>query len=270
MDHYSILGVSRNATPEEIKKAYRKLAMKHHPDRGGDAAKLQEINKSYEILKDPVKRAQYDNPQPRFSTNNMHGGFGNFDDVLNEAFGFRRPRHPRNADIKIGVTISFEEILTGKKIIAAYRLRNGKEETVNLDIPPGADHGDTVKFQELGDNSFPGRRGDLYVVIKITRKPGWERNNDDLITSIKVNCLEMITGCKTKVNTLDGRGLELTIPAGTKNGTTFSVPQYGIPNIRTGTRGKLLIHVDAEIPKITDTDLLNKLQEVYNEIGKVS
>jgi len=269
MDYYSILGVNKNASSEDIRKAYKKKSMQLHPDRpDGDAEKFKQVNEAYSVLKDADKRAQYDNPQPRFSTNNMNAGFGNgFEDIINEAFGFRQQQHPRNQDIKIGVTIDFEDILTGKKLIAAYRLRNGSEETVNLDIPPGANHGDSVRFQGLGDNSFPGRRGDLHVVIKIKKKVGWERHNDDLITEIKVNCLELITGCKTKVNTLNGKHLELTIPSGTKNGTTFSVPQHGIPNIRTGQRGKLLIHINAEIPKVTDANTLNKIQEVLNEIS---
>ena len=264
MDYYSILGVSRNASPDDIKRAYRKLAMKHHPDRGGDAGKLQTINEAYDTLKDPVKKRQYDNPQANFNTSNMNGGFNNFDDVLNQAFGFSRSRQHINQNIRIGVSIELYETITGKQLIAAYRLRNGKEETVNLDIPPGAKHGDSIRFKGLGENDIPGQRGDLIVVIKVKNKPGWQRNNNDLITSVDVNCLEMITGCKTIVNTLDGKSLELNIPAGTKNGTTFSIPQHGVPNLKTGSRGKLLLHVNAYIPKVSDKELLDKIQEVIN------
>ena len=268
MDYYSILGVARNSSADDIKRAYRKLAMKHHPDRGGDAAKLQQINEAYDTLKDPVKKQQYDNPQPRFNTSSMQGGFeSNFEDILNGAFGFGRQRNRSaiNQDIKIRVTIDLEEVLTGKQLIAAYKLRNGKEETVNLDIPPGARDGDTIRFQGLGENTFPVQRGDLYVSIKTRHKPGWSRNNNDLMCSLKINCLEMITGCKTKVNILNNKALELNVPAGTSNGTTFSVPGYGIPDIKTGQRGKLLITIEAEIPKITELDILKKVQEVIDE-----
>lgn len=272
MDYYSTLGVSKTASQEEIKKAYRKLAMKHHPDKGGNEARFKEINEAYDTLSDPHKRALHDHQQTAgqggFNFNSSHFNQNSaFEDILSQVFSQQR-RHQarqRNADIKLKVTLDFEEILVGKKLLAAYRLRNGQEETVNLDIPPGARDGDTVKFVGLGDNSFPGPRGDLFVVININRKPGWNRNENDLSTSIRVNCLEMITGTKTVVNTLDGKHLELNIPKGTKNGTTFSITGYGVPDVRSGIRGKLLVTIEAEIPKNLEESSINKIREVINE-----
>jgi molecular chaperone DnaJ len=273
MDYYSILGVPRTASQDDIKRAYRKLAMQHHPDKGGNEEKFKQINEAYDTLGDVNKRSQYDTPQPRFTSNNFSGGpfgYNPFEDIIAQAFGRQRPQHsarPKNSDVRIKVRLDFAEIMTGKKLLAAYRLRNGQEETVNLDIPPGATDGDTIKFSGLGDNSLPGQRGDLYVIISIASMPGWFRNGNDLNTKIKVDCLKMIVGTKVSVNTIDGRTLELNVPAETKNGTTFSVNGYGIPDIRSGQRGKLLITVEAEISKNLTEESLNKIKEVINEIG---
>jgi len=268
MDYYSILGVSKNASPEDLKKAYKKQSMQHHPDRGGDEAKFKEINEAYSTLKDPQKRAAYDNPQPRFHTGNMNGnpfGQAGFEDIFASMFGARHQARPRNSDVRIRVKITLEEVFSGKNIIATYRLRNGQEESVTIDIPPGVDHGDTIKYANLGDNSLPGKRGDLYVEIFVTNKPNWNRNQNDLETTIEVDCLKMIVGTKTLVNTLDGRQLELTIPKGTKNGTTFSIHGYGVPNARTGQKGKLLIHVKATIPQNLKASELQRIREIVND-----
>lgn len=276
MDYYSILGVPKDASNDQIRKAYKKKSMQYHPDRpSGDEEQFKKINEAYSTLSDSHKRAMYDHQQTAgkggFNFNSSHfRGHNPFEDIFEGAFGGfgrqqARPR-TRNTDIRIRAKISLEEVLTGKKIIAAYRLRNGREETVNLDIPPGARDGDTIRFSGLGDNSVPQMpRGDLYVVINVSNKPGWFRNETDLRTNIKVNCLEMIVGAKIVVNTLEGRNLELTIPPGTKNGTTFSVNNYGLPDLHTGIRGKLLLTIDADIPKNLDEQSLNKIKEILNE-----
>jgi DnaJ-class molecular chaperone len=268
MDYYSILGINRGAQQEDIKKAYRKLAMQHHPDRnGGNDTRFKQIQEAYATLSDPQKRQQYDNPQPRMDSSAFGQGFnGDFTDIFNGMFngGFRqqRNRQPSNSDVKLRVKVNFEDVLIGKSIIVSYKLRNGKIQDVNLDVPPGVNDGDTIKFRQLGDDSLPGARGDLYVTIQVNNKIGWQRSNNDLITKVYVNCLEMITGCKTVVNTLDGKQLELTIPPGTKSGTTFSVNGYGIPDVRSNVRGKLLISVEAEIPKNLTPDNIEKIREI--------
>ena len=260
MDYYSILGVPRNASDQDIRKAYKKQSMQHHPDRGGDEEKFKQVNEAYSTLKDPNKRQQYDNPQPQynFNTQNMHGaGMGGFEDIFAHAFGsgFARQQRPRNADVNIKVVLEFEEQLVGKNILAAYRLKNGQEERVDLDIPPGVKPGDKIRYHGLGDNTLPGRRGDLYVIVNIKNKAGWRRSNDDLITVKKINCLDLITGTNIKLQTLDLRNIDLTIPKGTKNNTTFNIPGYGIPNINTGVRGNMLVTIEADIPNLSDQDI---------------
>lgn len=282
MDYYSILGVNKNASQEEIRKAYKKKSMQHHPDRGGDEAEFKKVNEAYQTLGDAEKRRMYDNPRPNFNNAGGNRNYNftaeNFQDILKDMFGNpygyqQQHQHarPKNADVRIKIKLNLEEVLTGKKVIATYRLKNGNQESVDLDIPPGARDGDTIKFSQLGDNSIARiPRGDLFVIIGVNQKPGWSRNNNDLNTKVKVNCLQMITGTTVIVDTLDDRHLELKIPAGTKNGTTFSINGYGIPDVRAGVRGKLLITVEAEIPKNLNEDSLNKIREVINEISKVS
>lgn len=266
MDYYSVLGVAKSANQDDIKRAYRKLAMQHHPDKGGDEAKFKEINEAYSVLGDPAQRAQYDNPQPqvRFRA----GDFNNdpFSDIMSQMFGGRRQQQ-RNPDITIAAKIDLVDSIVGKKLIAAYRLRSGREETANIDIPPGARHGDTIRFSGLGDDIIPGQRGNLFVKIHILAHPVWRREDDDLYAKQNVNALDLILGCSIIVNTVEGRQLELKIPKASRNGITFSISDYGAPNVHTGRRGKIFLTIEAEIPKIDDEDMLNKIREIRDAIS---
>ena len=262
MDYYSILGVAKNASEKELKSAYKKLSMQHHPDRGGNEETFKKVNEAYSTLKDPQKRGMYDHEQNgggqafNFNTGNMGGH--PFEDIFGSMFGqgfAQQRRQPRNADVNIKVTIDFEEQLIGKKILATYRLRNGQEERVDLDIPPGIRHGAKIKYQGLGDSSLPGPRGDMYVVISVKGKVGWRRSNDDLVVLQKVNCLDLITGARVTIKTLDGKNLDLNIPSGTKNNTTFNIPGYGVPNTRSKVRGNMLVTVEADIPKLSQQQI---------------
>jgi curved DNA-binding protein len=274
MDYYSILGVPRTATQDEIKKAYRKLAMANHPDRpDGDEEKFKQINEAHDVLSDPQKRSNYDNPQ----TVNWHNGGQGFADVgemFANQFGFNpfnggrgRSHTPRNRDITLQARIDLGDILGGKMLVMRYQLSNGRIETVNVDIPPGARHGDTIQYEGLGDegnNNYP--RGNLLVRILINKVKNWERDNDNLITRHTINVFDFLTGCAIIIHTLDGKQLELKIPKGTKIGTTFSIPNYGVPNLRSGRRGKLFVTVEAFVPVIDDDVLLSKIEEIKKEL----
>jgi curved DNA-binding protein len=264
MDYYSILGVAKSASQDDIKRAYRKLAMQHHPDKGGDEAKFKQINEAYSVLSDPAQRAQYDTPQPQ--TRFRAGDFSNdqFSDMMSQMFTGRMRRNP---DITIAAKIDLVDSIVGKKLIAAYRLRSGREETVNIDVPPGARHGDTIRFSGLGDDAVPGQRGNLFVKIQILPHPVWRREDDDLYAKQNVNALDLILGCSIIVNTVEGRQLELKIPKASRNGLTFSISDYGAPNVHTGRRGKIFLTIEAEIPKIDDEDMLNKIREIRNAIS---
>ena len=263
MDYYSILGVPKTASQDEIKKSFRKLAMQYHPDKGGDETKFKQINEAYSVLGDPAKRAEYDSPQQfKFRA----GDFGNdpFADMMSQMFG---GRVRKNQDITIAAKITLLDSMIGKRLIAAYRLRSGREETVNIDIPPGARHGDTIRFTGLGDDIMPGQRGNLFVKLQILPHPTWRREDDDLYGKQQVNALDLILGCSIIVNTVEDRQLELKIPKGTRNGTVFSINDYGAPNVHTGRRGKIYLTVEAEIPKLDDEEVLKKIREIRNAIS---
>ena len=280
MDYYSILGVPRNASDQDIRKAYKKASMRHHPDRGGDEEQFKRVNEAYSTLKDPQKKAMYDQygtadpNQQRAYQQRQSNPFGpGFEDIFASMFGGQyhrraQPQQYRNPDVKIRVDLELEDVLAGKSFIATYKLRNGREQNVDINIPAGVNNGDSIRYPGLGDDSIPHvPRGDLFVIAKVRDRAGWLRNNNNLKTTIHVNCLEMIIGTTVIVNTLDKKNLELKIPPGTKNGTTFSVQGYGIPDLNTKAPGQLLITIEAQIPKDLKEEQLSLIRQILNENG---
>ena len=275
MDYYNILGIARNASPEEIKKAYRKLAMTHHPDRGGDHTQFANINSAYEVLSNSDKRDAYDHPQQANPFGGQQQGQNPFagtpfEHHFQHGFGQQQQRQtPRNRDINVQADIELAEVLTGKNLIIQYQLQTGKMETVTVDVPAGAKHGDTIQYEGLGDNGHPRYpRGNLLVRIKVKKTKHWERDSDNLITKKDVNVFDLLLGCVILVTTLENKKLELKVPQGTNPGQTFNIPGYGLPNMQTGKRGNMYITIGIDIPKITDKDVLDKIQQLKIEINK--
>ena len=265
MDHYSVLGVTKQSSDKEIKTAFRKLAAKHHPDKGGDHQKFIKIKEAYETLSDPVKRQQYDNPQPQGFQNGYQGGF-NFTDMnpdMQDIFGqmFRngtdpfRPPPRRNKDITIAAK-------TGKNLLASYRLRSGNKETVDINIPPGMREGDVIRYQGLGDDALNFARGDLHVKIQILPHDHWHREGQHVYREYLINALDLIVGTSIIVDTLDGKKLDLKIPPGTQSGGRFNIAQHGLPDRRNASKGNAYIIVNADIPKITNEGVLDYVKSI--------
>jgi curved DNA-binding protein len=279
MDYYQILGVSKNADPKQIKQAYKKASMKHHPDRGGNHDEFVKVQQAYETLSNSDKKAAYDNPQPNF---NQQSGFEEAMRQANAQYGNNpfagtpfadmfnfnnRQRTPRNQDVNINASVTISDILTGKSLVARYTLNSGKQETVTLDIPPGAKHGDTIKYQGLGNDGlghFP--RGDLNVKVLLKKQANWERDNDNLITKKTVNVFDLLLGCVIIIHTLDDRKVKLTIPKGTQPGQTFSIPGYGVPNIKNGRRGNLYVVIETKIPNIEEENIIQSISLLRNQL----
>jgi len=269
MDYYKTLGVNKNASQDEIKRAYRKLAMQHHPDKGGDQKVFQNINEAYDTLKDSVKRHQYDNPQPdpRVRVNT-----GNMDDVFKSFFGhgFAQARQMRkNASMSIHVKLTLEDVAKGKDVIGRYMLNSGREEVANIRIPPGVENGTVMRYQGLGDDSMKQMpRGDLHVKITVLKHPHFERDRLHLRTKCAINVLELILGTDVVVEKLTGGPINVRIPPGTNPGTILSIPGYGLPDPSTGRTGNLYLEIKGTTPKIDNYEVLEKVKEINDEVNR--
>ena len=274
MDYYSILGVSRSASPEEIKKAYKRLAMKHHPDRGGDSAKFKEINEAYSTLGDPQKKAEYDNPQPQMNFGGFPPGFDPFGD-FGTIFGFnpggrQRPRHSRNRDLNFRCRIDFVESLTGKNITASYNLPSGRIETVDIKIPPGVDHGQVIRYHGLGDDSQHGvPRGHLDVIIEIENRTNFTRQGLDIHTELEINAIDAMIGCDGIVKDPFNTQYSFVIRPGTQHGTKYNIRGKGVSNIN-GVTGNFIVNVNVKIPTVVNSDIKEQLENIKNEISIAS
>ena len=251
---YQTLGVQETANDQEIKKAYKKLAMQHHPDRGGDAKKFQEISEAYESVKSEDKRQQL-KMQQKFGGNFQYRSqpfgfdiFEQFEDMFGGApFQQRRPR--RNRNMSITVPIKLEEAFHGIKKQISVQLGSGKRQVVDLDIPAGVNNGMTLSYKGLGDDQVKGLPpGDLQVRLQINKHPRWERKANDLYTATQINAFEAMLGTKIAINTLDGKSLKATVSPGTQPGTYIRLPNEGFPIIKTKTRGHMFIRIDISIP----------------------
>jgi|TARA_B110000285_G_scaffold78591_1_gene90491 curved DNA-binding protein len=262
MDYYTVLGVSKNASQEELKKAYKKSSMQHHPDRGGDESKFKEINEAYSTLKDPVKKQQYDNPQPqRFEQN-----YGNFNDIFGSMFGQgfqQQQRRPQNRQVDIAIDLTLEEVFEGKQIAMEIQLPTGRTKLIDINIPAGADHGHTVRYAGMGDNSVPNiAPGDLMVHIRIRNHRDYQRHGDNILCEKKMLVWDLMLGSTVDITTLSGRQLRLNIPAGSQPDTTLSCNGEGIPNIKTGKKGNLLVRIKAIVPTNLTPEQRKKIMEV--------
>jgi curved DNA-binding protein len=275
MDYYSILGVNRNASAEEIKKAYRSKAMKHHPDRGGDEKSFKEISIAYDVLSDPEKRRMFDagvDPNNQHGPRGGHGpfeyhfGHGNFDDVFSH-FGFNFGHRPqrRNKTLNINVEISLEEVLTGKDLNADVSIPGSPSKTINISIPPGIEHGQQIRYQGMGDHSIPNLQpGDLIVNIFVKNHPVFRREGDSIVQEKTISVWDAILGSNVVIETLDKKNFDITIPPGTQPESMLSCRGEGLPNVRTKIRGNLLIKIKVDIPKNLSQIEIQKIKEVQN------
>jgi curved DNA-binding protein len=274
MDYYQTLGVEKTASQDEIKKAYRKLAAKHHPDRGGDTATFQSIAQAYDTLSDPDKRAQYDSPQQGFDPFTQGGGQGWHD--VSSMFGgnpfeqfFRHAQQPnrrKNRDLNIRVNVSFKQSYLGADLEASYQLPNGKKQTVIIQVPAGVEPGQVIRYQGMGDDSNPSlQKGDLNVTVMVERSQEFDRRGNDLIAYCVINPIEAMTGCTKIINHLNGSGIRFNIRPGVQHGTEYVSSNLGFKNLR-GQTGNLVIVIGIDIPILTDPDLKIKFENLYAEL----
>ena len=292
-DYYKILGVPRNATADEIKKAFRKLAVKYHPDKNpGDKSAedmFKSITEANDVLSDPERRRKYDevgenwkyyeqmHRQQNGGQRSRPSGGGrqqesDFHDFFESIFGggfgdifggqgrsaSRESQKGRDVEGKLAVTL--EEAYNG----VTRRIITGGQ-TLDVKIHPGVKDGDILRLKGKGSASRGGgQAGDLLVTIEIPNHPLFQRNNNDLNCQLNVDLYTLVLGGKTEVNTLKGKIL-LDIKAGTENGAKLRLKGMGMPAAHTDVKGDLYVIVHAIIPKnlsAKEIDLFKQLQQL--------
>lgn len=271
MDYYSTLGLQRGASDADIKKAYRSMAMKHHPDRGGDEQKFKEISQAYEFLTDPQKKSIIDmGGDPGQQQQGFHGqdpfefrfDSGNFGDIFSQ-FGFGGRQAPRNKSFNINVEITLEEVLTGKQINAEVGVPGGRKKIINIEVPAGIEHGQQIRYQGMGDSSVSNARpGDLLVNVFVRPHAVFRREGDSIIVEKTISVWDALLGIPLEIVTLDGKTLNITIPPGTQPDTVLSCRGEGLPNMRTKARGNLLIKIKVSIPKQLSADQIQTIEQL--------
>jgi curved DNA-binding protein len=280
MDYYATLGLNRGASDDEIKKAYRQMAMKHHPDRGGDEKKFKEISQAYEALSDPDKRRIIDmggDPNAQQGMGGFgqgpfefHFGSGDLNDLFGANFGFggfgRRPMR-KNKSVNISINIDLEDVLQGKEINAEINLPSGKNKLINIAIPPGIENGQQIRYEGMGDNSISDLRpGDLIVNIHVQRHNIFERDGTALICEKEISVWDAVLGTELEIKTIDKKTLNISIPKGMQPGTILSCRGEGLPNVRTRQRGDLLIKIKVKVPKNLNTEQEQLIKQIRDGI----
>jgi curved DNA-binding protein len=269
MTHYVTLGVEESASPDEIKRAYRKLAGQHHPDKGGDTAAFQRIQEAYSIIGDEGKRAQYDAERRggggfRFSVNGQpfEHHFGGMDDIFSQ-FGFNpfgdpfgRAQPRRNKDLRIKIQIDLKDTLEEQTKTITVKTTNNDDVTVEVKIPRGVTTGTTVKYSGLGDNLFATLpRGDLYIQFEVRSNNNFEVHGIDLLTNISINSIEAIVGCEKIVTGLDNKEFKVSVPSGTQPNSKLRLMGQGLYAMNQNIRGSLIINVSIVTPTLSSHQL---------------
>lgn len=253
MNHYETLGVQPNATPDEIKKAYRKLASTHHPDKGGSTATFQAIQAAYETLSDPAKRQQFDNPQPgpfpggHFEFRAGHPFDGMFGDIL------RQHRAQQAQLYRTEVWVTLEQVLTGDE--QTIQLQTPlSTHTVKVTVPKGVHDGSQVRLDNI---LGPGVV--LMVIFRIRPHLLYARANQDLVCNHSISVLDLIVGSTFEFTTLANKTLEVTVPPRTQPNSQMKIAGHGLPYLNSGQIGDQIILLKPTIPDIIDEQIINSI-----------
>ena len=281
---YETLGVPKGASEEEIKRAYRRMAAQHHPDKqGGNTAKFQEIQSAYETLSDPQKRVQHDNPNPfqhHQGPNGSHfefqfgGGAGPediFAQFFNQGFGghnpFQRQQQPRrNKDLRVQLDVTLSSTLEAQRKTISVQTTKGDRYNVDIDIPRGVSGGTTIKYSQMGDNMFDTlTRGDLYVIITIQPDNRFELHGINIVTTIEIDSIDAMLGCDKIITGIDNKEYNIKIPQACQQGTKFGLQSQGLYQMNTNHRGDLIAVIGIKTPNLTEQQLniLRNIRSTY-------
>lgn len=299
-DYYKILGVDKKASDGDIKKAYRKLAMKYHPDHSkGDKAaeeKFKAISEAYAVLSDKEKRQQYDtfgstDFHQRYSQEDIFKNF-DFGNIFRE-FGFggmnfssggrggtrfsfgggdpfgnmgRRQAQAKGTDLVYELPLSYSEIAAGANKTISFQ-HKGRSESISVKIPRGMIAGKKLRITGKGEPSqFGGPPGDLYIQAKTSADPVFTSKEYDLFIDRHIKLSESLLGTTVLIPTLDGKELSLKIPPGTKHKTKMRLTGRGLPHMKGNGKGDLYVSIQVVTPRSL-TDEQKKLVEKLADAG---
>ena len=289
-DYYEVLGLKKGASATEIKKAYRKLAVKYHPDKNPGIKeaeeRFKEINEAYAVLSDPEKKAQYD----QFGSSGFHqrysqedifrgfnvddlfkdAGFGT-DDIFSRIFGggFQRQRgfgnvregRRKGEDFSLEMDVTFREAFAGGEKRVAF-MRGDRREELAVKIPGGVETGARLRVHGKGGEGIGGAPpGDLYLVVKVGNDPLFVREGDDIVVERQVRLTEAALGASLDVPTMEG-SKRIKVPAGIQPGTKIRLKGFGFPHMGSTGRGDLFVRIGVSVPErltATQRELLEKL-----------
>lgn len=285
--YYDILGVSKTASTNEIKKAFKKLAVKHHPDAGGSEEKFKEISEAYEVLSDEKKRREYDQFQ-------QYGGFGgpggsgfssaggmDWASILESirrgegAFGSswdfdlrQKPRRQRGSDLSMTIELKFEDAFSGVERHVAYTIPSTKERAeLVVKVPAGAQDGAKLRFKKQGEYGTQGAaRGDLVITLKILPHPIYKPKGCNIEMELPVSPAQAALGTELDLKAPGGKTLRVKVPAGTQPGKVFKFKELGCPDPkRPGKFGSLL----AQIKLVVPTHLSDEEKALYQQLDEL-
>lgn len=288
-DYYQVLGVKKGAAAEDIKKAYRKLAVKYHPDKnpGNKEAeeKFKEINEAYAVLSDPQKKAQYDQFgssgfHQRYSQEDIFRGFDVGDIFKDQGFGTEdifsrifgggfqgggryRARKQRGGDYSMELPISFRESATGGEKRVSF-LRDGVREELSVKIPAGIDNEAKLRIQgKGGQGQNGGPPGDLFLTVKVGSDPVFAREGDDIVVEREISFSEAALGTSLEIPTLEGNK-RIKVPAGIQPGTKIRLKGFGFPHMGKNAKGDLFVRINVKVPE----QLSASQRELLEELAK--
>lgn len=351
-DYYEVLGVSKSASADELKKAFRQAAVKHHPDKeGGDEAKFKEVNEAYDVLKDAQKRQRYDqfghagvggssgggysgggNPYEGFGGQSFDFGDG-LGDIFSQFFGGggqRQQAAQRGRDVEVALQLTFEEAVFGietdieldiddvcehckgttaepghdmktcdtckgagqqtrvmntmfgaiqqsvvcptcngrgrvpEKIctICHGKGTQRKKQSIKLKVPAGIDDGATIRLTGRGEAITDGKKGDLYVHIRVKAHKHFTREGNIVLSEEHVDMVDAALGVEIDVETVDGT-VRMKVPAGAQSGTDFKLSGHGVPHMNSDRRGPHIVNIIVDTP----TKLSKKQREILEQFS---